>query len=705
MNVFCRVGRPNLRRALANAAALAPLAASFCMAATVLNTAQAATAQAATEAKPLNITDVATSDVSFGRAVVTWKTDRPATSQVRWGTTVGYVNASAPHLALTTDHRVALDGLPPATTLHFLVESKDAAGVQAAVGGGAFTTGVDAKAPFAFSFGFLGPRRVVAGHTLYVALSTTLLSGEARAVNVSGDAPPPAGVDYTLRPWGQKPQKTAALWLSNGATLALSIDKKVRPGRYKIGFTADAGQGVKRRIDVPFVVEAMPAAARKMLSYKPVAASIPRFSQWEADMRTFGRKQCARDIDHQVAWEGGVWYYDGAKVFYQIADYTRDPSWKTGARRVALDYRKYVLDNKGKIPGHRIFTRGLLEDYERTGDEASRQAVVDLAHHAAFASNDPGGMVDAEGSRETAYNILAFLDNEEAGGEPNPNLTSYVDNALGHLDQWFVQKSTPYVKPFMFALTAQALIEYHKRTHDPRILPALETGANALWTEMWHSDKGGFGYLNVETFEAGPGAAPDLNLLIAPVYAWLFRHTGDTKWRERGGLVFAGGVGNSWLDGGKQFSQNYRWSFEFVRLLQLMGADPTRDKTAPALSPGALDEPFAALRTLGDASQSRAAAPQRAIITVSTNESAECRYASRPGVAYAAMTQPLRTYTGHIHRALVRVPGAAAAGKSFTVYIKAIDGAGNVSPDYPVTIPASGATTIKAVAAPAAATR
>ncbi len=684
MNVFSRMGKSNRRRAFAKAAALAVLTACFWMETIVLSTAQPATAQVATEAKPLQITDVAASDVSFNSVVITWKTDRPANSQARWGTTVEYVNASAPNLALTTDHRVTLSGLPPATTLHFLVQSKDAAGVQASVGGGAFTTGVDAKAPFAFSFGFLGPRRVVAGHTLYVAVSTTLLGGEARAVNVSVDGPPPASVDYNLTPWGQKPQKAAALRVSDGATLALITDKKTPPGSYKIGFVADAGQGVKQRIDVPFVVEAMPAA-RRMLSYKPVA-SIPSFSQWEADMKTFGKKQCARDIDHQVAWEGGVWYYDGSKVFYQIADYTRDASWKTCARRVALDYRKYVLDNKGRIPGHRIFTRGLLEDFERTGDEPSRLAVVDLAHHAAFASNDPGGMVDAEGSRETAYNILAFLDNEEAGGEPNPNLTSYVDNALGHLDQWFVQKSTSYVKPFMFALTAQALIEYERRTHDRRILPALETAANALWSEMWHSDKGGFGYLNVETFEAGPGAAPELNLLIAPVYGWLFRQTGDTKWRERGGLVFAGGVGNSWLDGGKQFSQNYRWSFEFVRLMQLMGADPTHDKTAPALSSGALDEPSAALCTTGGDNQSSA---QRAIITVSTNESAECRYALRPGVAYAAMTQSLRTYTGRIHRALVSVKGAE--GKPFKVYIKATDGAGNISPDYPVTIPASGA--------------
>ena len=59
-------------------------------------------------------------------------------------------------------------------------------------------------------------------------------------------------------------------------------------------------------------------------------------------------------------------------------------------------------------------------------------------------------------------------------------------------------------------------------------------------------------------------AAPDLNLLIAPAYAWLYRQTGDPAYRDRGDQIFAGGVKLAWL-GAKQFNQNYRWSFDYVR--------------------------------------------------------------------------------------------------------------------------------------------
>ena len=59
--------------------------------------------------------------------------------------------------------------------------------------------------------------------------------------------------------------------------------------------------------------------------------------------------------------------------------------------------------------------------------------------------------------------------------------------------------------------------------------------------------------------------APDLNLLIAPMYAWLYRQTGETKYRDQGDALFAGGVKKAYLDGGKQFDQNYWWSFDYVR--------------------------------------------------------------------------------------------------------------------------------------------
>ena len=52
--------------------------------------------------------------------------------------------------------------------------------------------------------------------------------------------------------------------------------------------------------------------------------------------------------------------------------------------------------------------------------------------------------------------------------------------------------------------------------------------------------------------------------MIAPLYGWLFQQTGDVKYRNIGDQIFTSGVQKAWLDGGKQFSQNYRWSFKYV---------------------------------------------------------------------------------------------------------------------------------------------
>jgi hypothetical protein len=37
------------------------------------------------------------------------------------------------------------------------------------------------------------------------------------------------------------------------------------------------------------------------------------------------------------------------------------------------------------------------------------------------------------------------------------------------------------------------------------------------------------------------------------------------KYRERGDAIFAGGVQRAWLDGAKQFNQNYMWSPDYIR--------------------------------------------------------------------------------------------------------------------------------------------
>ena len=53
--------------------------------------------------------------------------------------------------------------------------------------------------------------------------------------------------------------------------------------------------------------------------------------------------------------------------------------------------------------------------------------------------------------------------------------------------------------------------------------------------------------------------------------------TGDVKYLERGDEIFNGGVAGAYLGGGKQFSQQYRWSFDFVKWVKPSAvAEPER---------------------------------------------------------------------------------------------------------------------------------
>jgi lysophospholipase L1-like esterase len=74
------------------------------------------------------VTAVAATNVSSTSALITWTTNVPATSQVEYGLTTSYGQATAVEAALLVAHAVLLSGLTPASTYDYRVRSKDAAG-------------------------------------------------------------------------------------------------------------------------------------------------------------------------------------------------------------------------------------------------------------------------------------------------------------------------------------------------------------------------------------------------------------------------------------------------------------------------------------------------------------------------------------------------------------------------------------------------
>ncbi len=294
--------------------------------------------------------------------------------------------------------------------------------------------------------------------------------------------------------------------------------------------------------------------------------------RWSHQFAQYGERFCnSEEIREHTLWEGGVWYYDGARVYYNAMDFFQEQKWESCAQFVLNTYKTYVLDSHGNIPGWRVFPHGLYEHYLRTGDRTSRQAILLLAERSAFANSSGGA--DAELSRETAYLIHTFLIAQQLGLHSfDSQLETATTHAREHLRQWIRFQDSEYVKPFMMGLTFEALISAYEAKSDSRTLTTLQEAADWLWNVGWNTVGESFPYLICtsdstysECKEQPVPLAPDLNLLIAPAYAWLYVMSGEQKYAEMADRIFMGGVTQADLSNGKRFSQNYRWSDNYLR--------------------------------------------------------------------------------------------------------------------------------------------
>jgi hypothetical protein len=307
---------------------------------------------------------------------------------------------------------------------------------------------------------------------------------------------------------------------------------------------------------------------------------IPALNEWEHNMVRFGRIHCdmmARLQSSGTAEERlNSTYYDAERVYYQIAAYTRDPSWHQCAALAERFYRnQYVLTKQGTVPGYWAFTKGLLIDWELTRDEQSKLAIVDISLNAAYASDGTWlwKTASAVSARDVGYAIMSYVNAEKVGQLPRQRKELLIEQALDHIKQWvnrsvlysFAERQpSDYLKPFFVAITLQALIEAYELTPDPRIPPAIASILDLLWERAWRPSDHAFYYESAHP----NSAAPDLNLMIAPAYAWMYSRTEDQKYLERGDLIFSGGVMYAYLPGIKQFNQNYWWSFNYVKWRQ-----------------------------------------------------------------------------------------------------------------------------------------
>lgn len=456
-----------------------------------------------------------------------------------------------------------------------------------------------------------GGRYVVQGGNLHVFISLSLLSGSSLAgvipLSFSGL---PAGVTYRMPNidsngscCGNYPNYGLyGIGGGSGDWLQLTVAPTTAPGDYVITVQATAPTipPLVRTATMTMTVLTPAAIAITPAPLLP-AVPIPHLADWENAMLSYGSILCNQNNISQ--YEQGVWYYDGERVFYQIGDYRNETSWQTTcAQWVENAYLPSILARNGGEQGYEVFTRGLRIDAERTGNTVSKKALHLLANADYYYEYTreaiwPGAM------RENSYALEAMLDDEAANGAAYSFDTTTMEALLGQLDQIFIQKQyNTYMQPFMMGLMANALIQYYtEKSPDPRIPYYLKQALDGMWNEAWSDTEHGFNYqcwpveetdnLGNTTFCYNAGDAdyqgpampppgpyahdvlPNLNLLIAPAYAWMYLQTGDNKYRERADTLFADGVVYSDLSGaGKTFSQNYRWSFDYVKWRQQANA-------------------------------------------------------------------------------------------------------------------------------------
>lgn len=219
------------------------------------------------------------------------------------------------------------------------------------------------------------------------------------------------------------------------------------------------------------------------------------------------------------------------------------------ARSVYID--DYIAGDYTGVPGYWNFAIPPL----------SQSEIFELSTKAAYARMEASGedIRDVGLSREVSYAIVSYVESERGGAPRNALFANRVDAAFHHLDMWFVLETAPYVRPFMVALTSRALIWANQIQPDSRTLPALKRAADTMWDTLWVPTSWAFRYTDRDVPSGGTEPSPDLNLLVAPLYSWLYAQTGEVKYRDRFDQIFHGGVTYAFLGNPKQFNQQLFW--------------------------------------------------------------------------------------------------------------------------------------------------
>ncbi|MBI4376283.1 MAG: VCBS repeat-containing protein [Elusimicrobia bacterium] len=464
-------------------------------------------------------------------------------------------------LATVTAQAYVDGGLSPFVSYAYELRAFDAAGnASPPVSTSAKTSGYD------FALGMAGPRRVVQGRSLYQVLIPTATFGVEPAGEVRyhvSMVPPGTTVSTPDLPTPFRASDAGP------TTLAIEASPAAPPGTYPMKITATIA-GISRSTISTIIVEEIPPPP----SRAPITSSttLSEMDRWLSQMSSFGEKHCQTLSEHQDSdAQLAATYQDAQRVFYQIADSLAAPRWGECAGYAENIYRdNFVAPQGGAVPGHWNFSAGLRLDHQRTGDPASKDAVMLLGQEAATHPAAYHELVGLLRVREAALALASLIDAEALGAAPSRR-RSYVDILYGHVEQWtsgMWKADEAPVFPSVMSLSVHALIRDWEQTKDARLIPAMIGLADYLRANAWEASNSAFRYqINPKAADyaaPGSGGAVDFNLIIAPLYGFVYQQTGSIKYRTWGDEIFVAGVKAADLSDARTFNENYWWSQEYI---------------------------------------------------------------------------------------------------------------------------------------------
>jgi hypothetical protein len=368
--------------------------------------------------------------------------------------------------------------------------------------------------------------------------------------------------------------------------LQVSVPDTAIAGDYTVSitFSETPSGGNSTVLQFPITVVHIPPLRTQPIDWTTVPP-IPGLARWEQTMVSpngGGAQWCpdkANPTEKMAfGYEAQVWFYDGARVYYQIANYTGDQQWANCARNIESQYSDYILNNKGSIPMWRIFPKGLEMSMCPSCDPkyaAALRALINGTLYTKTAGYPWDGVI-----REMAFTLDLEVAQQTAFGEPHKNLTSTADMEIGFLLA-YTDGTGRYgmYQTFMTGLAMESLIGYWDLTHDPRVPYAIRRMLDDIWARyntnnhamMYNADvdpakcnETPAWYVPLPGGNCGLNSHQGINNFVAPAFAWYWRQAGDTTYLTRGDDLFAHSLDEP-IYAGKQFSQNYRWSFDYVK--------------------------------------------------------------------------------------------------------------------------------------------